>query len=227
MFYLTHGMYAAQEASMSLTQLRQSAESFCDWSIHEGHPLHAHSPFIETAANFLLKANLALDGTTVLGLGIAKDPGFKLELMQNGHYPPHVGALQIPSHSKYNFGRFVKHVERDPTHPLQLSATGFCKFDTLMKCYNEYFDDVTVPTFQAEHNTWVALNKQWNDGRGPDPGVEPVHPTSSDDEIDDAFLKSFKMFKSDHYDGDRIVTVVNGFCERAQQQVDGDMAELD
>ena len=98
-YYLTHGMFAAPDASMSLTQLRQAAADFCEWTIHEGHALHAKTPFMETTANFLLKAGLALDGTTVRGLGIAPDPGFKLELLQNGYYPPHVGPLQIPPHS--------------------------------------------------------------------------------------------------------------------------------
>lgn len=99
MYVTTHGMYAAPDASMSLTQLRQSMESFCKWAIHDGHPLGKETVFIETTANFLGKSGLALQGTTVHGLGIATDPGFKLELMQKGYYPPMVGELEIPPHS--------------------------------------------------------------------------------------------------------------------------------
>ena len=46
-------------------------------------------------------------------------------------------------------------------------------------------------------------------------GIEPAHQNSFDDEIDEPFLKAFKMFKSDYYEGNQIVVVVNGFCERA------------
>lgn len=131
------------------------------------------------------------------------------------------GVLDTQS---FDFGRFVKHVQRDGKHPLVLTATGFCKFDTLLRYYEEFFHTVTLPAFRKEHATWFERYSQHDQGNGPVPGSEPMSPTA--DELDDIFLKTFKIFKSAHYEDDREIVVVNGFCLRAHQQV-SDLSELD
>ena len=99
-YYLSYGMYAAPNASMSLSSLRNKAEEFCEWTIYEDHPLHRKTEYFETTANFLQGVGLRLDDKKIVhGLGIATDPGHRLELMQNGHYPPKLGLPEVPPHS--------------------------------------------------------------------------------------------------------------------------------
>ena len=107
-----------------------------------------------------------------------------------------------------------------------LTATGYCKFDTLLRYYDEFFRTVTEPAFQKEYDAWRERNDRYDSGNGPEPGVEPIHSTNCKDELDDIFLKQFKMVRSRYYEGDRSIFVVNGFCLREHQQKI-DLSELD
>ena len=71
---------------------------------------------------------------------------------------------------------------------------------------------MSMSRFRKEHSAWLQRHSRWDHGEvTEDPGPEPPTPTM--DELDDALLKRFKIYRSKFFEGNEEVEVVNGFAE--------------
>ena len=209
-YYNSKGLIGDMGGYISLASLRSILEP------EVGHPLHANSRFIETAATYLRGVGLRLDEANkrVLGIRVSHDPGHRLELISKGYYKPNVGELKIPGLAKPTryakplpgkellFSRFIETVKSSKSHFLEVTAHGVCLLDDLISRYYQFY--------QSKHVLWIEEHARWQKEKA---GDEPLPPVQ--DEIDEEFLQRFSISCSDYVDvKGKATKVVSGFRVR-------------